>query len=90
MGERERSVPNNLAVDSAGDTVLQLEVHLGNGVVSEDRGVRDITCTSKKNTGQFWMLISGCRPPPMYGCVRRQQLESFLLFLLFHFKLLHL
>lgn len=26
------------------------------------------------------MLISGCRPPPMYGCVRRQQLESFPLF----------
>lgn len=51
----ERSVPNNLAVDSAGDTVLQLEVHLGNGVVSEDGGVRDITCTSKKT-----QVSSGC------------------------------
>lgn len=37
-------VPNNLAVDSAGDAVLQLQVHLGDGVVGEDGGVRDITC----------------------------------------------
>ena len=29
---------------SARDTVLQLEVHLGNGVFWEYRGVRDITC----------------------------------------------
>lgn len=36
-------VPNDLAVDSAGDAVLQLEVHLGDGVVGEDGGVRDIT-----------------------------------------------
>ena len=39
-----RLVPNNLAVDSAGDAVLQLEVHLGDGVIGEDGGVRDITC----------------------------------------------
>lgn len=37
-------VPDDLAVNSAGDTVLQLEVHLGDGVVSEDGGVGDITC----------------------------------------------
>jgi hypothetical protein len=36
-------VPNDLAVDSAGDTVLQLEVHLGDGVLSEDGGLGDIT-----------------------------------------------
>jgi hypothetical protein len=30
-------------VDSAGDAVLQLEVHLGDGVVGEDGGVGDIT-----------------------------------------------
>ena len=52
MGEG-RFVPNNLAVDSAGDTVLQLEVHLGDGVVGEDGGVRDITCKGRKNAGQF-------------------------------------
>ena len=40
-------VPNNLAVDSAGDAVLQLEVHLGDGIVGEDGGVRDITYTVK-------------------------------------------
>ena len=31
-------------MDSAGDAVLQLQVHLGDGVVSEDGGVGDITC----------------------------------------------
>ena len=31
-------------MDSARDTVLQLEVHLGNGVFWEYRCVRDITC----------------------------------------------
>jgi hypothetical protein len=39
-----RYVPNDLAVDSAGDAVLQLQVHLGDGVVGENGGVRDITC----------------------------------------------
>ena len=37
------SVPNNLAVDSAGHTVLQLQVHLGDGVVGEDGSLGDIT-----------------------------------------------
>lgn len=41
------SVPNNLAVDSAGDAVLELQVHLRNGVVREDGGIRDITCMEK-------------------------------------------
>jgi hypothetical protein len=36
-------VPDDLAVDGARDTVLQLEVHLGNGVFSEYGSVRDIT-----------------------------------------------
>jgi hypothetical protein len=31
-------------VDSAGHTVLELEVHLGDRVLSEDGGLRDITC----------------------------------------------
>ena len=38
-----RDVPDNLAMDGAGDTVLQLEVHLGNGVFWEYGCVRDIT-----------------------------------------------
>jgi hypothetical protein len=37
------NVPDDLAVDSARDAVLQLEVHLGNRVLGEHRGVRDIT-----------------------------------------------
>lgn len=40
----EGALPDNLAVDGAADTVLQLQVHLGNGVFGEDGGVRDITC----------------------------------------------
>lgn len=38
------NVPDNLAVNGARDAVLQLEVHLGNRVLSEHRGIRDITC----------------------------------------------
>ena len=38
-----RVIPNNLAVNGARDTVLQLEVHLGNGVLGEDGGIGDIT-----------------------------------------------
>lgn len=38
------NVPDNLAVDSARDTVLQLKVHLGNCVLGKHGCVRDITC----------------------------------------------
>lgn len=40
----ETNVPDNLAVNGTRDAVLQLEVHLGDGVFGEDRGVRDVTC----------------------------------------------
>lgn len=43
---RRTNVPDNLAVNGARDAVLQLEVHLGNRVLSEHRGIRDITCKS--------------------------------------------
>jgi hypothetical protein len=36
-------------VDSAGDTVLQLQVHFRDGVVGENGGVRDITDGSRLN-----------------------------------------
>jgi hypothetical protein len=36
-------IPNNLAMNGARDTVLQLEVHLGNSVFWEYGSVRDIT-----------------------------------------------
>lgn len=39
----ETNVPDNFAVDGARDTVLQLEVHLGDGVLGKDRGVGDVT-----------------------------------------------
>ena len=38
------NVPDDLAVDSAGDAVLELQVHLGDSVLGEDGGIRDITC----------------------------------------------
>lgn len=41
------SVPNNLAVNSAGDAVLELQVHLGDRVLGEDGGIGDITYRSK-------------------------------------------
>jgi hypothetical protein len=43
QGSSRSYVPDNLAVDGARDTVLQLEVHLGNGVFWEYGGIRDIT-----------------------------------------------
>lgn len=36
-------------MDSAGDAVLQLQVHLGDGIVGENGGVRDITDGSGLN-----------------------------------------
>lgn len=41
--EREECLPNNFAVDGAGYAVLQLEIHLGNGVFGENGSIRDIT-----------------------------------------------
>ena len=38
------SIPHNLSVDGARDAVLELQVHLGHGVIGEDGGIRDITC----------------------------------------------
>ena len=42
-------LPNDLAVDSTAHAVLELEVHLGNGVLWEDRGVGDIADGSRFN-----------------------------------------
>jgi hypothetical protein len=40
-------------MDGTRDTVLELQVHLGNSVVLEDRGFGDITCldVNKRPTG---------------------------------------
>jgi hypothetical protein len=37
-------VPNDLSVDGAGHAVLELEVHLWDGVFGEDGGIGNITC----------------------------------------------
>jgi hypothetical protein len=42
--EQAQNVPYDLAVNGAGDAVLELQVHLGDGVLGEDGGIRDITC----------------------------------------------
>ena len=43
LGFDVRDVPDYLAVDGAGDAVLQLEVHLWDGIFGEDGGVGDVT-----------------------------------------------
>jgi hypothetical protein len=40
-------IPHDLSVDSARDAVLELQVHLGDGVLGEDGGIGDITCTGQ-------------------------------------------
>jgi hypothetical protein len=46
-------IPDDLAVDSARDAVLQLQVHLGDRVLGEDRGVRDVTYAGILSVHQF-------------------------------------
>jgi hypothetical protein len=36
-------IPNNLSVNGTADAVLQLKIHLWDGIFGEDRGIRDIT-----------------------------------------------
>lgn len=63
MGSTESScglnVPDDLAVDSAGDAVLELEVHLGDGVLGEYGGIGDITCVA---------LVFNSPMPPLLLC----------------------
>lgn len=43
----DEHIPDNLAVNGARDTVLQLQVHLGYRVVTaEDGGLEDVACFS--------------------------------------------
>ena len=49
-------IPDDLAVDGARDAVLELEVHLGDRVLSEDRGVRDVTCVHILSVHRFLVL----------------------------------
>lgn len=46
-------VPDDLAVDGAGDAVLELEVHLGDRVLLEDGGVGDVTCVGILSVHRF-------------------------------------
>jgi len=55
---------DNLSVDSAGDAVLELQVHLGNGVFREDRGIGNITNSCRldhvTNGESLDCLVLGC------------------------------
>jgi hypothetical protein len=42
------NVPHDLSVDGARDAVLELQVHLGDGVLGENRGIGDITCPCRQ------------------------------------------
>jgi hypothetical protein len=59
--DRVINVPDNLAVNSAGNAVLELQVHLGDGVVGEDRGIRDITCKTEKTSQISRLFLIGAR-----------------------------
>lgn len=48
-----RDVPHNLSVDSARNAVLELQVHLGDSVLGEDGGIRDITCPKSQFTSSL-------------------------------------
>ena len=54
-----RDIPDDLSVDSARDAVLELQVHLGNGVLREEAGIGDITCTRSSAQAhiviRFWL-----------------------------------
>jgi hypothetical protein len=60
---RRTNVPDNFAVNGARDAVLQLEVHLGNGVLGEDGGIGDITCEGEIGLATVfsngWMKLDG-------------------------------
>ena len=60
-------IPDDLAVDGARNAVLELEVHLGDRVLSEDRGVRDVTCVHIMLVHQF--LIISFTPLPFSSSV---------------------
>jgi len=45
---------NNLSVNGTADAVLQLKIHLWDGIFGEDRGIRDIT-----NSGRFNHITDG-------------------------------
>jgi len=44
VGNVRGNAPNYFAVNGAGDAVLQLQIHLRDGVLGEDGGIGDITC----------------------------------------------
>jgi hypothetical protein len=43
-----KSLPNNFSMDSAGNAVLKLQVHLRDGIIGEDGSVGDISCKTRK------------------------------------------
>ena len=64
-------IPDDLAVDGARNAVLELEVHLGDRVLSEDRGVGDVTCVHILSVHRF--LVLSLTPLPFSSSVLMAQ-----------------
>jgi hypothetical protein len=64
------NIPHDLSVDSARDAVLELQVHLGDSVLGEDGGVRDITCPDCQSMFLLLLPIPTLVVRPGVGDVR--------------------
>lgn len=60
---RRQNIPDDLAVNGARDAVLELQVHLGDGVLLEDGSIRDITCGGCQYTKKRYLICSETREP---------------------------
>lgn len=61
---------------------MQLQVHLGDGVVGENGGVRDITCTIETHVSRA--VMDETLPPPMYECMHRSAFIAQLVSIIHH------
>lgn len=77
-----RTDTDDLAVNGAGDAVLQFEIHLGHGVFGENRGVGDVTDCCRldhvANGESLDCLVLGCTPRAVGASNRLHMASSFL------------
>lgn len=62
LGSRGNCIPHNLSVDGAGHAVLELQVHLGDSVLGEDRGIGDVTYIPTKQLAFPKFFFSNSSP----------------------------
>jgi len=58
IADESFDIPDNLSVDGAGNAVLELQVHLWDGVLGEDGSVRDITCKNNIPSANVHPVVS--------------------------------